>query len=75
MGSEVPMGKQMEPGDQAGIGKVTPHARLVMLTAPEPGREVGLTAELYVIGRSEEANLRLEHPSISRAHETHRLWR
>lgn len=68
VGSDVPMGKQMDPGDQAGIGKVTSCARLVMLAGPEPGREVELTAELYVIGRSDEANFRIEHPSISRAH-------
>lgn len=66
--ADVPMGRQMEPGDQAGIGKVTSHARLVFLTAPEPGREVDLTAELYVIGRTEEANCRIDHQSISRAH-------
>ena len=66
--ADVPMGKQMDPGDQAGIGKVTPHARLVMISGPQPGREQDLTAELYVIGRSEEANFRIDHPSISRAH-------
>ncbi|HUT79358.1 MAG TPA: FHA domain-containing protein [Polyangia bacterium] len=64
----VPMGRQMDPGESAGIGKVTSHARLVMLTAPEPGREIDLTVNLYVVGRSEEANLRIEDPSISRAH-------
>lgn len=66
--ADVPMGKQMDPGDQTGIGKVTPHARLVMLVGPLPGREQDLTAELYVVGRSEEANFRIDHPSISRAH-------
>jgi ABC transport system ATP-binding/permease protein len=65
---DVPLGRQMEPGDQAGIGKVTPHARLVMLSDPEPGREIDLTAELYVVGRSEESNCRIRHPSLSRAH-------
>ena len=64
--ADVPMGRQMEPGDQAGIGKVTPHARLVLLADPEPGREYDLTAELYVIGRTEDANCRIDHPSISR---------
>jgi pSer/pThr/pTyr-binding forkhead associated (FHA) protein len=64
----VPMGRQMDPGESAGIGKVTSHARLVMLTAPEPGREIDLTVNLYVVGRSEESNLRIEDPSISRAH-------
>jgi pSer/pThr/pTyr-binding forkhead associated (FHA) protein/outer membrane protein assembly factor BamD (BamD/ComL family) len=64
----VPMGRQMDPGESAGIGKVTSHARLVMLTPPEPGREIDLTVNLYVVGRSEEANLRIEDPSISRAH-------
>jgi pSer/pThr/pTyr-binding forkhead associated (FHA) protein len=64
----VPMGRQMDPGEGAGIGKVTPHARLVMLTLPEPGREIDLTVNLYVVGRSDEANLRIEDPSISRAH-------
>jgi pSer/pThr/pTyr-binding forkhead associated (FHA) protein len=66
--ADVPMGRQMKPGDQAGIGKVSPHARLVFLTAPQPGREVDLTAELYVIGRTEDANCRIDHQSISRAH-------
>lgn len=66
--ADVPMGRQMEPGDQAGIGKVTSHARLVLLGEPAPGRELDLTAELYVIGRTEDANCRVDHPSISRAH-------
>ena len=66
--ADVPMGRQMEPGDQAGIGKVTPHARLVILTAPTPGKELDLTAELYVVGRTEDANCRIDHQSISRAH-------
>jgi len=64
----VPMGRQMDPGDSAGIGKVTSHARLVMLAGPEPGKEIDLNVSLYVIGRSEEANMRIEDPSISRAH-------
>ncbi|MCP4603217.1 MAG: FHA domain-containing protein [Proteobacteria bacterium] len=66
--SDVPLGRQMEPGDQAGIGKVTPHARLVILTSPEPGQEIELTADLYVIGRSQEANCRIKDSSVSRAH-------
>ncbi len=66
--SDVPLGRQMGPGDEAGIGRVTPHARLVMLTDPEPGREIELTADLYVLGRSEEANCRVQDSSISRAH-------
>jgi pSer/pThr/pTyr-binding forkhead associated (FHA) protein len=66
--SDVPLGRQMEPGDEAGIGKVTPHARIVVLTDPTPGREIDLVADLYVIGRSEEANLRVKDSSISRAH-------
>lgn len=66
--ASVPMGRQMDPGDNAGIGKVTPHARLVMISAPEPGREIDLTVDLFVIGRSEEANLHINDPSISRAH-------
>lgn len=64
----VPMGRQMDPGDNAGIGKVTSHARLVMLTGNNPGKEYDLTVNLYVVGRSEEANLRIDDPSISRAH-------
>jgi len=64
----VPMGRQMDPGDTAGIGKVTPHARLVMVAGPEAGAEYDLTVNLYVIGRSDEANLRIDDPSISRAH-------
>jgi pSer/pThr/pTyr-binding forkhead associated (FHA) protein len=66
--ADVPMGRQMQPGDQVGIGKVTSHARLVVMTEPKPGMEVDLTAELYVIGRTEDANCRIDHPSISRAH-------
>lgn len=66
--SSVPLGRQMAAGEQAGIGRVTPHARLVVLSDPTPGREVELTADLYVVGRSEEANLRVDHPSMSRAH-------
>lgn len=64
----VPMGRQMDPGDNAGIGKVTSHARLVMLTGITPGKEFDLNVNLYVLGRSEEANLRIDDPSISRAH-------
>ena len=68
VGSDVPLGRQMDPGDGAGIGKVTPHARLVILSSEEVGREIDLTADLYVIGRSEEANCRIQDSSISRAH-------
>jgi pSer/pThr/pTyr-binding forkhead associated (FHA) protein len=64
----VPMGRQMDSGNTAGIGKVTPHARLVMVAGPEAGTEYDLTVNLYVIGRSDEANLRIDDPSISRAH-------
>jgi pSer/pThr/pTyr-binding forkhead associated (FHA) protein len=66
--ADVPLGRQLELTEEAGIGKVTPFARLVMIKGPTLGREVELTAELYVIGRSEEANCRIEDPSISRAH-------
>ncbi len=66
--AEVPLGKQMDPGDSAGIGKVASRARLVMLTDPSPGLDVELTADLYVLGRSDDANFRINHPSISRAH-------
>jgi pSer/pThr/pTyr-binding forkhead associated (FHA) protein len=66
--TSVPMGKQMDPGDGAGIGKITTHARLVQLNGPDPGKETDLTVDLFVIGRSEEANLRVPDPSISRAH-------
>ncbi|MDJ0766381.1 MAG: FHA domain-containing protein [Myxococcota bacterium] len=66
--ADVPLGRQMEPGDESGIGKVTPHARLVVLTHPTPGRDIDLTADLYVIGRSQEANCRIKDESISRAH-------
>ncbi len=65
---DVPLGQQMGPGDKAGIGKVTPHARLVVILGPKPGHEINLTADLYVIGRSEEANCRILDSSISRAH-------
>ncbi len=64
----IPMGRQMDPGENAGVGKVTPHARLVMLGDPEPGREFDLTVNLYVVGRSEEANMKIDDASISRAH-------
>jgi len=66
--TSVPMGRQMDPGDSAGIGKITPHARLVLVKGPDQGKEVDLTMDLYVIGRSDEANLRVPDPSISRAH-------
>lgn len=68
VGADVPLGKQMDPGDGAGIGKVTPHARLVILSGEEVGKEINLNADLYVIGRSEEANCRIQDASISRAH-------
>ncbi len=66
--TDVPMGKQMESGDDAGIGRVTPHARLVVMSDPVPGKEIDLTANLYVIGRSQEANCQIKDSSISRAH-------
>ncbi|MCK9523057.1 MAG: FHA domain-containing protein [Proteobacteria bacterium] len=50
------------------IGKVLPVARLIMLQGPAPGREYPLEANLYVIGRSTEANLNIDDASISRAH-------
>ncbi len=64
----VPMGRQMAAGDSAGIGKVTTHARLVMVEGPHLGLEYDLTLDLYVIGRSDEANININDPSISRAH-------
>jgi pSer/pThr/pTyr-binding forkhead associated (FHA) protein/tetratricopeptide (TPR) repeat protein len=66
--TSVPMGQQMDPGDNAGIGKITTHARLVLLTSNKAGQEFDLTADLYVIGRSDDANLRIPDPSLSRAH-------
>jgi len=66
--ASVPLGRQMASGTDAGIGKITPYARLVLLSEPEPGREFELTTNLYVIGRSSESNLRIDDPSLSRAH-------
>ncbi len=64
----VPMGRQMAAGDNAGIGKVTSHARLVMVEGPHLGLEYDLTLNLYVVGRSDESNIYINDPSISRAH-------
>jgi len=64
----VPMGRQMAAGDSAGIGKVTTHARLVMVEGPHLGLEYDMTLNLYVIGRSDETNININDPSISRAH-------
>ena len=58
---------QSEQG-RAATGKVTPYARLVLLTEPNPGRETDLSGELYMIGRSTEANCQILHASVSRAH-------
>ena len=64
----VPMGRQMAAGDNAGIGKVTTHARLVMVEGPHLGLEYDMTLDLYVVGRSDESNIYINDPSISRAH-------
>jgi len=64
----VPMGTQMAPGDSAGIGKVTTHARLVLISGKDAGKEFDLTVDLFVVGRSDEANLKVDDPSLSRAH-------
>ncbi len=58
----------LEPEDEEVGGKVTTHARLVLLTEPEPGREIDLEGELYVLGRSSESNCQIAHSSVSRAH-------
>jgi pSer/pThr/pTyr-binding forkhead associated (FHA) protein len=39
-----------------------------MLTEPDPGQEIDLEGELYVVGRSSESNCQIPHSSVSRAH-------
>ncbi|MBN2804242.1 MAG: FHA domain-containing protein, partial [Deltaproteobacteria bacterium] len=64
----LPLGVQMDPKVDKGVGKVTPFARLVMLEGPTRGMEIPLEEQLYIIGRSDRANVNIEDPSISRAH-------
>ncbi|MCP4198453.1 MAG: FHA domain-containing protein [Proteobacteria bacterium] len=59
----------LEPEEEEEVdGTVTSHARLVMLTEPDPGQEIDLEGELYVLGRSSESNCQIPHSSVSRAH-------
>jgi pSer/pThr/pTyr-binding forkhead associated (FHA) protein len=50
------------------------HDRLVMLIGPDPASEFALQGDLVVIGRGEECDLVVNHPSVSRVHaEIHSL--
>jgi len=40
----------------------------VLISGKEAGKEFDLTVDLFVIGRSDEANLKVDDPSLSRAH-------
>src|SRR5687768_16134850 len=42
--------------------------RLVELAGPEPGTEFALTQRRMVIGRGEECDISINHPSVSRVH-------
>jgi pSer/pThr/pTyr-binding forkhead associated (FHA) protein len=64
----LPLGIQMDPKVDKGVGKVTRYPRLVMLSGPTPGLEIPLEEQLYIIGRSDRANVNIDDPSISRAH-------
>lgn len=66
--ANIPMGKQVDPRVERGVGKVTPFARLVMVEGDEIGMELALTDELYIVGRGDRANMLINDPSISRAH-------
>jgi ABC transport system ATP-binding/permease protein len=48
--------------------------RLVMLVGPTPGAEFALSGQRQVIGRGEECDISINHPSVSRVHaEVHAL--
>ena len=64
----LPLGIQMDPKVDKGVGKVTPFARLIMMEGPSCGLEIDLNDQLYIIGRSDRANVNIDDPSISRAH-------
>jgi pSer/pThr/pTyr-binding forkhead associated (FHA) protein len=67
--SSIEAEPHLEPEEEEEVsGTVTPHARLVMLTEPDPGQEIDLEGELYVLGRSSESNCQIPHSSVSRAH-------
>jgi pSer/pThr/pTyr-binding forkhead associated (FHA) protein len=66
--ASVPLGRQVDPRVDRGVGKVTPYARLVMVEGDDLGKEIALTGELYIVGRGDRANMVIDDPSISRAH-------
>lgn len=49
-------------------GMNTQADRLVMLAGPNPGGELILTGKNAVIGRGEECEISINHPSVSRVH-------
>lgn len=49
-------------------GMNTQSDRLVMLAGPNPGGELILTGKNAVIGRGEECEISINHPSVSRVH-------
>jgi pSer/pThr/pTyr-binding forkhead associated (FHA) protein len=49
-------------------GMNTQNDRLVMLAGPNPGGELLLTGKNAVIGRGEECEISINHPSVSRVH-------
>lgn len=63
---------QAEPGAPAPAPQVPPvHMRpnrLVVVVGPQPGMEFPLDRDLITIGRSEDANISINHSSVSRLH-------
>jgi pSer/pThr/pTyr-binding forkhead associated (FHA) protein len=67
--SSIEAEPHLEPEEEEEVsGTVTSQARLVMLTEPDPGQEIELEGELYVLGRSSDSNCQIPHSSVSRAH-------
>lgn len=56
---------------QAAAPQLAPHHRpdrLVVVVGPQPGQEFFLDREHFTLGRSEEANISVNHSSVSRFH-------
>jgi ABC transport system ATP-binding/permease protein len=48
----------------------TNHDRLVMVVGPTPGREYTLSDQQQLVGRGDDCNIAVNHPSVSRHHAT-----
>jgi len=63
-------GMRSEGGQSAGPGQAyaTEQDRLVMVVGPTPGREYPLAEQTQLLGRGDDCDITVNHPSVSRHH-------